>query len=156
MNSKILFLAVIAAVFSSCSSLKPLEFRSVENFRVSQITSNPQLSFDLKLYNPNTVGAKLKNLNIGFLISEIQLTDLHLDDVIHAGARSEFSVPINISASIAQLSQFLPTGIDLFNSGKSIPVKMDGNVTVKKFIFRRTFPFHFEQMIDTKQFGGFK
>lgn len=151
MKNNFFLLAALIFAFTGCSSLKPLEYRSLENFGVSQSGGNPQLSFDLKLFNPNVVGAKLKDFNVSFDINGTKLADVHLDEVTHAGAQSEFTIPMNVSTSLSQLAQFLPSGLDLFNSGKSIPVTINGSVTVKKFIFHKTFPFNVHEAIDTKK-----
>lgn len=151
MSYKIIFLLIILFA-ASCAPLKPLEYRSLENFSVSKISATPELTFDLRLYNPNKVGAKLKNFNIDFMLSDMKLTTIHINDAARALPRSDFVIPIHITASVTQLAQFLPFGINSYNSGSTIPVKLDGTVTLKKFLFHKTFPFHFEESLDTKKF----
>ncbi|HUM46844.1 MAG TPA: LEA type 2 family protein [Chitinophagales bacterium] len=151
MFSRFLFLLLSLFVFASCSSLKPLEYRSLNNFNVSSLTSTPQLTFDLTLYNPNTVGAKLKDFNVELELNGVKLATAALADVSHAGAQSTFTIPMSINTSIEQLAQFLPAGINLFSSGSTIPVHLNGSVTVKKFIFRKTFPFDVQEALDTKK-----
>jgi LEA14-like dessication related protein len=151
MNGKFLILFFICSLCFSCASLKPIEFRSVENFSISTVKSTPELGFDMKFYNPNRVGAKLKDFNVAFGLNDIEIGNVHLTEVSHAGAKSEFSIPVSINTSITQLAQFLPSGIQLFTEGKTIPFSLNGTITVKKFIFHKTFPFNVNEAINTKQ-----
>ncbi|MEO6166815.1 MAG: hypothetical protein ABIO98_04790, partial [Chitinophagales bacterium] len=93
MYQRFLFLVTSLFVCASCSSLKPLEYRSLNNFNVSNVTSTPQLTFDLNLFNPNTVGAKLKDFNVELELNGVKLATASLADVSHAGAQSAFTVP---------------------------------------------------------------
>lgn len=151
MNCRYFILFVLVFMWASCSSLKPLEYRSLNNFSIADVGSAPQLTFDLSLYNPNTLGAKLKDFNVEVEINGTKLAQAQLADVSHAAAQSEFTVPLSINTSIEQLSQFLPAGIKLFTSGANIPVHLNGKVTVKKFIFHRTFPFDVQETLDMKK-----
>lgn len=151
MNCRKFILLVLVFMSVSCSSLKPLEYRSLNNFSIADVSSAPQLTFDLSLYNPNTLGAKLKDFKVEVEINGIKLAQGQLADVSHAGALSEFTVPLRITTSVEQLSQFLPAGINLFTAGAGIPVHLNGNVTVKKFIFHRTLPFDVQETLDLKK-----
>jgi LEA14-like dessication related protein len=149
-NREFLILFFISFCFS-CASLKPIEFRSVENFSLSAVSSTPEVGFDMKFYNPNAVGAKLKDFNVAVGLDDIEIGNLHLTEVSHAGAKAEFSIPVSLSTSVSQLAQFLPSGIQLFTEGKTIPFSLNGTVTVKKFLFHKTFPFNVSEAINTKQ-----
>jgi len=151
MKAKFPVLLLIVSFCFSCSSLKPIEFRSVENFSVSAVSSTPEIGFDMKFYNPNPVGAKLKDFNVSFGLNDVEIADVHLTEVSHANAKSEFSIPVSVNTSITKLAQFLPSGIQLFTEGKTIPFSLNGTVTVKKFIFHKTFPFNVKEAINTKQ-----
>ena len=147
-----LTLAIALMTFTSCSSLKPIEFRAVENFNVSKLSLNPQISADAKFFNPNPVGAKLKNLKADIFIRNDSLTSIFLPKVAKASAGKEFSIPFSASISVLELAQMIPSEILNFKSGAALPVEVRGSVTVKKFIFSKTFPFQFSETIDTKQF----
>ncbi|MEP7127823.1 MAG: LEA type 2 family protein [Chitinophagales bacterium] len=144
-------MSLLILALTSCSTLKPLEYRSLDNFNVSNLGTAPELTFDLSLYNPNTVGAKLKEFSVGFEMNGVKLADAQLADVSHAGAQSEFTIPMKINTSIVQLAQFLPAGITMFTSGATIPIHLNGSITVKKFIFHKTFPFDVRESLDTKK-----
>ncbi len=67
-------------------------------------------------------------------------------------SQGDFTLPLTTNTSYQELIKFLPRGIASFNSGKQIPVKLTGSVTVKKFIFKRTLPFEFHDSINTKDY----
>lgn len=141
----------IMACLASCSSLKPLEYRSLNNFSVAGFTTKPEVTFDLSFYNPNPIGAKLKDFNVAVELNGIRLTELGLVKASHAEAQSLFTVPVKVSTSLEQLSAFIPSGIEMFSSGSSIPLHLSGSVTVKKFIFHKSFPFDVQETLDTKK-----
>ncbi len=146
--NRIIFLFSFLVACPSCSSLKPIEYRSLKNFNVSALTSRPELSFDLHMFNPNSFGAKLKDFKLELLIGNAKVAEVKLDEVARAAANSEFSIPIGITTSLSDIALFLPAGIELFKSGSMIPIKINGSVTVKKFLFKKTFPLQFEESID--------
>lgn len=142
-------LCLTCLFITACAPLKPLEFRSLSDFRVSNLTSSPELSINLNLYNPNSVGGKVKDFHLDIFLGEIPLAAIQLQNV-HMPSRSDFTLPLTTNASYQELIKFLPSGIASFNSGKEIPVKLNGSVTVKKFIFKKTLPFEFQDSINTK------
>ena len=140
---------LFAAVLSSCSSLKPLEYRSINNIYISGISGKAQLAFDLNLYNPNTVGAKLKDFNVEVELDGVKLATAQLLDVTHAGAQSEFTIPVSLNSSLEDFLRFLPSGISILSSGSDIPIHLNGSLTVKKFLFKKTFPFDVKETLDS-------
>jgi LEA14-like dessication related protein len=134
---------------SACAPLKPLEFRSLSDFQVHHLTSSPELSMNLNLHNPNSVGGKVKDFHLDFFLGEIPLASIQLQNV-RMPSRSDFTLPLTTNASYGELIKFLPSGIGSFNSGKQIPVKLNGSVTIQKFIFKKTLPFEFHDSINTR------
>jgi len=140
---------LISLLITACAPLKPLEFRSLSDFQVHHLASSPELSINLNLHNPNSLGGKVKDFHLDFFLAETPLASIQLKNV-HMPSRSDFTLPLTTSASYEELMKFLPAGIAGFNSGKQIPVKLNGSVTIKKFIFSRTLPFEFHDSINTK------
>src|ERR1043165_3034319 len=138
--SYVLFLTSL--FFAACAPLKPLEFRSLSDFKVQNLTSSPSLSINLNLHNPNSFGGTMKEFHLDFCLSDVPIATIQLQN-IRMPSRSDFTLPLTTNASYNQLIKFLPSGISSFNSGKQIPIKLTGSVTVRKFIFRKTLPFEF-------------
>lgn len=148
--SRIFLFICMLSLLASCTALQPLEFRSVSNVYVTS-EGAPQLAFDLNLYNPNTMGAKLKDFNVDVSINGANLATAQLLDVTHAGAKSAFTVPVSVTATLGQMMMLLPSGLELLTSGATIPVHVEGSLTVKKFIVKKTFPFEADENIDLKK-----
>ena len=134
---------------TSCAPLRPIEFRSISDFKVKNLTSGPEVSVNLNLYNPNSVGGKVKEFDLDFFLSETQIASLQLKNV-RVGSRREFTLPLSTNASYDQIMKFLPSGLGSFLNGKDIPVNLTGKVTMTKFLFKKTFPFQFHSSINTK------
>ncbi len=134
---------------ASCAPLRPIEFRSVTNFKVKNLTSSPEITVNLNLYNPNSVGGKVKEFNLDLFLSESQLASVQLKNV-RVAAMSEFALPLSTLTSYSQIVKFLPSGINSFLDGKDIPLSFKGTVTLKKFLFKKTFPLEFHDTINSK------
>ena len=147
-RSPFILLLLLVATLSSCSSLKPLEYRSINNIYITGNSGKAQLAFDLNLYNPNSVGAKLKEFNVEVELDGVKIATAQLLDVTHAGSQSEFTIPVSLNTSFQDMMRFLPSGISML-SGADIPIHLNGSLTVKKFIFRKTFPFDVKETLDT-------
>ena len=139
---------VLIIVLTSCAPLKPIEFRSISDFKVKNLTTAPELSVNLNLYNPNSVGGKMKEFDLDFFLSETQIATIQLKNV-RVGSQREFTLPLSTVATYDQIIKFLPSGISSFLNGKDIPVNLTGRVTMKKFLFKKTFPFQFHDSINT-------
>ncbi|MBX7109812.1 MAG: LEA type 2 family protein [Chitinophagales bacterium] len=148
MQYRKLLLFIPFSLLFSCAPLKPLQYRSLNNFSFTAAGNTPQITFDLNLYNPNSLGAKLKDFNVDIEMNGIKLASAQLADVSYAKAQAEFAIPININTTAEQLAQLLPAGLKMFTSGDGIPVHLQGNLTVKKFILRKTFPFDVQEKVD--------
>jgi LEA14-like dessication related protein len=134
---------------TSCAPIRPIEFRSISDFKITNLTSAPEVSVNLNLYNPNSIGGKVKEFDLEFFLSDAQIATIQLKNV-RVGSRREFTLPLSTNASYDQIIKFLPSGLSSFLNGKDIPVNLTGKVTMKKFLFKKTFPFQFHDSINTK------
>jgi LEA14-like dessication related protein len=144
-----ILLLFMGGLMTSCAPLRPIEFRSVTDFKVQHLTSSPELAVNLNLHNPNSFGGKVKEFDIDFFLGESKITSVALKDV-RVPSGSDFTLPLSTTASYQQLIQFLPSGISSLKSGKDIPLRLSGKVTLKKFLFRKTLPFEFHSTVNTK------
>jgi LEA14-like dessication related protein len=134
---------------TACAPLKPVEFRSVTNLKVENALLAPHVTADLNFFNPNSVGATIKDFQIDVALSQTPLTTVSFQKQ-KLPSNSEFSLPLNTSISYTQLIKFIPLGLSSFQSGKDIPVDLKGNITIKKFLYKKTFPFEYHDKINMK------
>lgn len=151
-SNKYLFSILIifaAGILSSCAPSQPLTYNGVENFKISDIKSEPKINVDLKLHNPNPIGFKLKKINLALTVDNRNIGNLDLDKQIRLRGNQDFTLPLTFTTSVSELSQVIKPGIADVFSGKSIPFDFQGQITVQKFIFfRRTFQFDFNDDVN--------
>ena len=147
LSSYLLCLIFFLAI--GCAPLKPVEFRSVTDLKVENALLSPTVTANLNFFNPNSIGAKVKEFQIDVAFSQTPLTTVSFQKQ-KLPANSEFSLPLNTSIPYTQLVKFIPLGLSSIQNGKDIPVDLKGNITLKKFFFKKTFPFEYHDKINTK------
>lgn len=123
------------AVFTSCITVKPVEVKNVDNLQLTGITSQPAVQFDVNIHNPNNFGLTLKEFQSTAFLGDKRLTDIFISKKLRIGANSDVSIPLQTQPSLNDIAGMLLSG----NSSKD--VKVDGYITVRKFIFKKKFPF---------------
>ena len=73
-------------IFSSCSSFIPLEYKGYNDLTVTTISDTPTVNINLNLYNPNPIGAKLKNIDMTVSIEENEIGTACLDKPVKIGS----------------------------------------------------------------------
>ena len=138
-------------VIISCAPIRPVEYRSVSDFKVRAFTALPEFSVNVNMYNPNTVGCKLKDFSLRFDVANTELAFIQLDELSRVPSRDNFTLPIEGFTTLTALTQLVPVGVNNLFTRQDIPVKLTGQMTVKKFIFKKTFPFYYEDVISTSE-----
>src|SRR5215471_6259655 len=91
------FLILLSAMIflSSCATLEPPEYRSLNNFSVKNLSNQPEFSCNVKMYNPNHLGVKVKDYTFYIAVANLSITSVHSVEVTRAPATSEFLIPVN-------------------------------------------------------------
>lgn len=121
--------------FSSCLTVQPVEVQSVSNFQLQDPLTKPYVQFDVNIHNPNHFGLTLKEFKSTAYSGDKIVTDIFVQKKTHIAANSDISIPIQTTPSINDISSMI------FSGGASKDVKVDGYLTVRKFIFSKKFPF---------------
>lgn len=142
-NSFIIYIihSVFYMLFASCVTLKPVEVKSVENFKLKDIITKPGVQFDVMIHNPNSFGLTLKEFKSNAFLGEKIVTDIFVKKKIRIGANSDISIPLESQPSLSDISSMILSG------NVSGDLKVEGYITVKKFIFRKKFPFRVQTKI---------
>jgi hypothetical protein len=142
-------LLLLLVVLQACAPLKPVEFRSVTDLKVKDAFTSPTVTANLNFFNPNSVGCTVKKLEAEVLLSNSELTQLSFArQRIPSG--KEFILPLSASVSYSQLLKLIPVGVASFRSGRDLPVDITGSVTLKKFVFSKTFPLEVHEKLNLK------
>jgi len=136
-----LLLLCLALTQIGCGSLKQLQVKSLHEVKLSGWKEKkPVLNFDLNMYNPSPVGFKVMRMDLTLQINHTNITTLSTTSVVRMKRKSEVAVPMVITPEWKDLSQIMKSGIKVFLAQK-FSMGLSGEITVKKFIFKRKIPF---------------
>jgi hypothetical protein len=152
--ASIYILLFLLVSFTSCLSVKPLEFKKAENVTLTGTAADPQISFNITGRNPNNWSFKLKELQTIVTIDGQTFVNMQSDSVIRLKKDADFSIPASVKAPQGDLMKILSSGLSMFLSGNQIPLEIKGDFVLKKFLFRRKFSFEFNEKIDPKMLNG--
>lgn len=113
------------------------------------------MKLNIKMYNPNGVGAKLRSMSLDVKVNDKFLGSVNLDSLTKVGAKQDFDLPLTFKTDIGTLASFIPTGISSLIKGKELPIEFSGEVTIQKFIFKKKFSFDYKSTYNTKDISLF-
>jgi LEA14-like dessication related protein len=91
------------------------------------------------VFNPNPYGLTVKRMGLMLKVSDSTLADVNLLQGVRIGGNSEVTVPITIQPSLSTLGNIFMAGVNSFLSKKDQNVMIEGDIIVRKFIFRKRF-----------------
>lgn len=131
-------LFLIIVLFSSCAGVKPVNIKDVGNVRSLNVLSNPEITFDLKVENPNKFGVTVSRINLDLYNSESKLVEINLLEKTKVGKFSEVTLPVSMKPSIETIKSLLKSEMNNLVRGKvNQKMEISGELVMKKFIFRR-------------------
>lgn len=136
------FLLVLLAIclISSCAHPKDLVYQDIQHFKVDQLAlSKSTLSLDIKMFNPNTYGMKLKNADLDVFINNRYLGKMMMDTLFSIPRLESFLLPVSIQVDMKNI---LPNALQLLLDNE-VTVKLQGHVKVGKHIYV-TVPVNYE------------
>lgn len=82
---------------------------------------------------------------------------INTTDVVQIKSRENFTMPLKGETSSANYSSFLKNGVMAIFGGKStIPIQVEGDVLVQKFIIRKRVHFSFTEQFDMSKIALLK
>lgn len=153
MHSRMIMLLLGCFVLlSACTTPQDLQYTGYENFKVSNVATEPKINVDLKMHYPGPIGATIKDMSLSVSVNDKPIGTVGLADKVHVKRKSDFILPIECNTSLQQLGGVLSSGLSSYFSDKEIPLGLSGEFTIQKFIFfRRTFAFSYSDKLDVKQ-----
>jgi LEA14-like dessication related protein len=132
------FLLSLLLCFQACAPLKPPTISGISNFNTSQlISSNPQIKFDILVNNPNKIGVKLQKLDLNLYLNDEIIFSNHTVGEKKIVASGSTLLPFTIEPNIDDIPKLLK------GAKGTAGVKGKGSITVKKFLFKKSYPFSF-------------
>lgn len=138
----LIFLAAGLMVVSGCHTLKAPSVKGIENFKVGELNKEMNLKFDLSLKNPNAYAVTLRRMNLKLFMNDSLLSYISMDRKTRIISNGEVLIPFTVKPEMSKLPKLGWSIVsDLFGSKKDSRVKVNGEMTVSKFIFRKRFKF---------------
>jgi hypothetical protein len=138
---KLLPFAFLASViFTSCISIKPVEFKGIDQFTLPT-SENSAVSFNLNVHNPNNWGVRITRLEAKLTLAEKQVGTAGLKNKVRAAANSDFIIPVEMILSQEEIMQIIQANPLSMLSPASLDPRPQGEIILKKFIFRKKFLF---------------
>jgi LEA14-like dessication related protein len=149
-RSRHLVLLLPLLLASSCITIQPVEFKKTENITTNRTPTDFEMTFDLAMHNPNNQSIRLTALETEVTIDDLPLGKAALSKSVRLKRNSDFSLPVTAKASMNDLVKLSSIGLNLLLGNQTATATIKGNMTLKKFIFRRKIQFEYKEKIDSK------
>ncbi len=126
-----LFSAVVIVLFTSCSSPKALEYRTVTGFSVSKLgLTTSTVNMSMVYYNPNDFSMQLKQTDLDIFIDSNYVGHTTQEVPVTIPALSEFNIPLSVNVDMNNLFKNALTARGV----KAIQRTVSGNIRAGKGI----------------------
>ncbi|MCW3116043.1 MAG: hypothetical protein JWM28_125 [Chitinophagaceae bacterium] len=143
MRSPQKFLAAVFVTITliSCRTIKEPEYRGIDSFKISGIgIDTSMITLNLRYYNPNKYGLKLKEAEGDAYIDSLYLGHFSLDSLIKIPKSSDFTVPFLLKANMKNIYS---NALSVFAS-KEFNIRLEGRCKVGKGAVFFPYAIHYE------------
>ncbi len=139
----------ICILFTACANPQNLVYQDVKNFRILNLSLQPDIGMDIQFYNPNTFGVTMKEADINVFINDKMIGTGRLQRSYDVPGADTFLLPVVLKADLKSL--FSNTYSILSN--RLVTVKLKGHVKAGKRVFLNI-PINYEgkQQLDVVDF----
>lgn len=140
-------LGLLAA--TACNTPEAPDFRGVKNLKIDvQGVSGARINGDAAFFNPNDRSVTLKGVNVEVSVENKKVKNIEREYDITAEPNSDFSVPIDVTISLADLNMgLLSTALSMLN-GEKKKVRYKGKAKVQMYGITFNVPFDYEDEVD--------
>jgi LEA14-like dessication related protein len=130
--------------FSSCITLKEPQVKTINNVDATGILSaHPKITFDVIVYNPNSIGLTITDFKLNVLMGKKSLADITNARPYNVEPESDATVPMVIEPTADQLSLWLQASLSGLGQTDQEKFNGVGSLKVRKFLFSKTIHFRF-------------
>src|ERR1700744_2251960 len=122
----ICFLSLLIIVtICSCRQPKQLVYQNVENFKLKQVgLQQTEVSLDIRLFNPNSYGMRLKKADVDVFINGNKLGKMIVHDGFAIPGLDTFLLPVILNVDVKNV---LPNALQLLMNPE-VDMKLAGTV----------------------------
>ena len=141
-------LMAIVAV-TACNTPQAPDFKGVKNLKIDvQGMSGARINGDAAFFNPNDRPVTLKGVDVEVSVENKKVKNIEREYDITAEPNSDFSVPIDVTISLADLNMgLLSTALSMLNGDKK-KVRYKGKARVQMYGITFNVPFDYEDEVD--------
>jgi LEA14-like dessication related protein len=141
-KNKFVFNLILCSIFfASCFTLKAPSVKGVENLRLGELTKEMNLKFDVILKNPNNYGLKLRSMQMSLFMDDSLASEISMDKKTRIAANSEVAIPLTVKPKALKIPKIGWSLVQDLFGGSNKKIRLDGEMVVSKFIFRKKFKF---------------
>ena len=134
-------LAVVMLTSSSCLNLKMPQVTGVSKLRLSDITKDTRIQFDVGIRNPNTFGVTLKSMKAELFLADSSIAGIGVDRKTRLAANQQVDMPFSVQPKLTALPQLGILGITQLFKKNNKKVSLRGELKIRKFIFTKKVKF---------------
>ena len=144
-------LIIILLLITSCSFVKPIEFKNINSFKVGENTETKSITIttNLTLYNPNGFKFAINNAYIDVYAEGVNLGKLQIPNQIVVNAKDEFLGDFKVEISLIKLLLAGKNVLSKFKSGK-IKVTLKGTIDADFLWIHKNFSVDYVENIDLR------
>ncbi len=137
-----LIFSILSFFTLSCGIIKPVTVKGISNFKTINSGTLPEFRFDISLYNPNNFRVKIQKLEVGVFVETLVLAKTMLLEETEITKKEASLVTVAMTPGQASLNDIFKTGINGLISGNiNQQFRINGEIKIKKFIFKRRYNF---------------
>ncbi len=130
-------LLFLEASFSSCHSIKSIEYRNIENAQLEKIgLSNSTLNAELLCFNPNPFGLELIQSDVDIYLNDNLCGHSIQNESVKINRKEEFRVSLKLEVNMKNMLKNLAAGL----LGNEVKIRLIGKLTVGKGMIKKSFP----------------
>jgi LEA14-like dessication related protein len=153
LNRNSLYLLILSALLLSCKGVEDISFKGVNNVALIGMEDNRiNFSADIAVFNPSTVGFRIREVNLKTSIDGIFLGTLTTNEPVKINARSDTSYHAVFSLELANIITGASTLYGLQRK-RQVTVEMQGFVKASSWLTSRKVDVLEKQLIDVPQFS---
>ena len=134
-------LTVVMLTSSGCLNLKVPQVTGISKFRLSDITKDTRIQFDVGIRNPNTFGVTLKSMKAELFLADSSIAGIGIDRKTRLAANQQVDLPFSVQPKLNALPQLGILGITQLFKKDNKQVSLRGELKIRKFIFTKKVKF---------------
>mgnify|MGYP002351224966 CR=1 FL=1 len=135
-------LAVVVLTSSGCLNLKMPQVTGISKLRLSDITKDTRIQFDVGLRNPNAFGVTLKSMKAELFLADSSIAGIGVDRKTRLAANQHVDLPFSVQPKLTALPQLGILGITQLFKKDNKKILLRGELKVRKFIFTKKVKFY--------------